>query len=287
MPLSRLGGLPALERLAMPFAGAIAIEDFRVGVNQPAPQAPVHVRYTAANNDPAVPAVIVDARGGSQAVLAFHSSAGGPTLVNIVRGDSTGQLNIDAAGQVVIKTAGNSVYNAVFETSGKSVFLGGIYGEQAAAGSLILGSNTSAGARGVVAVPSDLVLIGSSTDMTGGVYTTGLQIGGASSGALALARTVAHASTTLATIGAFNGTTRVSSIDVSGSGTTGGSLEFSVKGASTAIASVLRLPGTLPVSGETAILLAYHNGTGVTVQRVTVGAADSGAAGFKLLRVPN
>lgn len=40
-------------------------------------------------------------------------------------------------------------------------------------------------------------------------------------------------------------------------------------------------------SGQAILLLRYHNGSTETVQRVTLGAADSGAAGFKLLRVPN
>ena len=39
---------------------------------------------------------------------------------------------------------------------------------------------------------------------------------------------------------------------------------------------------------ETSIaLLRYHNGAAVTTGRVTVGAADSGGAGFRVLRVPN
>jgi hypothetical protein len=45
--------------------------------------------------------------------------------------------------------------------------------------------------------------------------------------------------------------------------------------------------GAAPTSGQTGLLVGYHNGTAVTAQQVTVGAADSGGAGFKLLRVPN
>ena len=40
-------------------------------------------------------------------------------------------------------------------------------------------------------------------------------------------------------------------------------------------------------TGETALLLRYDNGTAVTTQVVSVGAADSGGVGFRLLRVPN
>jgi hypothetical protein len=42
-----------------------------------------------------------------------------------------------------------------------------------------------------------------------------------------------------------------------------------------------------PTSGETVLLVRYHNGTAVSLSRVTVGAADSGGTGFKVLRVPN
>lgn len=42
-----------------------------------------------------------------------------------------------------------------------------------------------------------------------------------------------------------------------------------------------------PTSGNTFMLITYHNGTAVTTQLVTVGAADSGGAGFKYLKVPN
>ena len=42
-----------------------------------------------------------------------------------------------------------------------------------------------------------------------------------------------------------------------------------------------------PPSGRTAIAVQYHNGTAVAFQYATVGAADSGGAGFRVLRVPN
>lgn len=38
---------------------------------------------------------------------------------------------------------------------------------------------------------------------------------------------------------------------------------------------------------ETAAAVAYHNGSSVVLSRVTVGATNSGGAGFRLLRVPN
>lgn len=49
----------------------------------------------------------------------------------------------------------------------------------------------------------------------------------------------------------------------------------------------LRLKAGEPASGETVAELRYHNGTSVVRQLVTVGAADSGGAGYKVLRVPN
>lgn len=42
-----------------------------------------------------------------------------------------------------------------------------------------------------------------------------------------------------------------------------------------------------PADGETAILLRRNVGGTLTLQRVSMGAADSGGSGFKVLRVPN
>ena len=44
---------------------------------------------------------------------------------------------------------------------------------------------------------------------------------------------------------------------------------------------------TAPTAGNTVLKIRYHNGAAATTQLVTLGAADSGGAGFKLLRVPN
>lgn len=44
---------------------------------------------------------------------------------------------------------------------------------------------------------------------------------------------------------------------------------------------------SVPGSGDTALLIRYDPGTGATFQRVTVGVADSGGTGFRVLRVPN
>lgn len=43
----------------------------------------------------------------------------------------------------------------------------------------------------------------------------------------------------------------------------------------------------LPADGETALLVRRNVGGTQTVQRVSMGATDSGGSGFKLLRVPN
>lgn len=43
----------------------------------------------------------------------------------------------------------------------------------------------------------------------------------------------------------------------------------------------------LPTSGNTALGVEYHNGTSTSYQKITVGAADSGGSGYRLLRVPN
>jgi hypothetical protein len=49
----------------------------------------------------------------------------------------------------------------------------------------------------------------------------------------------------------------------------------------------VHLDTAAPTSGATVLSLAYHNGTAVVFQNVTLGAADSGGTGFKALRVPN
>lgn len=55
-------------------------------------------------------------------------------------------------------------------------------------------------------------------------------------------------------------------------------------GSAVTIASFTRNPTT---SQDTAMALRYHNGTAQFTAIVSVGAADSGGAGFRLLRVPN
>lgn len=52
-------------------------------------------------------------------------------------------------------------------------------------------------------------------------------------------------------------------------------------------ATNMELLGADPGSGTTVIYVRYHNGVSVTYQNVSLGAADSGGAGFKVLRVPN
>jgi hypothetical protein len=38
---------------------------------------------------------------------------------------------------------------------------------------------------------------------------------------------------------------------------------------------------------QTSVYLAWNNAGNITLQQVTVGAADSGGSGFRLLRIPN
>lgn len=50
----------------------------------------------------------------------------------------------------------------------------------------------------------------------------------------------------------------------------------------------LVLDAAAPTSGQTGLLVGYHNGGSVVqFQRVTTGIVDSGGVGYKLLRVPN
>lgn len=53
------------------------------------------------------------------------------------------------------------------------------------------------------------------------------------------------------------------------------------------VRDLFRLDTADPTSGNTVAWVAYHNGAGVVTKQVTIGAADSGGAGFKVLRVPN
>ena len=55
----------------------------------------------------------------------------------------------------------------------------------------------------------------------------------------------------------------------------------------TGAGTALAVSGNTLTSGQTPMFLLYHNGTSVVQQRVTVGAANSGGAGFKQLIVPN
>ena len=51
--------------------------------------------------------------------------------------------------------------------------------------------------------------------------------------------------------------------------------------------TLFSLDGTSITSGNTTMTLGYHNGSVVTTGKITLGAADSGGVGYKLLRVPN
>lgn len=51
--------------------------------------------------------------------------------------------------------------------------------------------------------------------------------------------------------------------------------------------TALKLLSASPTSGNSSLQMQYHNGATVTLQTVSLGIADSGGAGFKLLRVPN
>lgn len=67
-----------------------------VGIGISAPAAPLHVKYSTANSTSAVPAVIIDNPvGGSQSTMVFASNG---NFKASVRGDSSGNLNLGAAG---------------------------------------------------------------------------------------------------------------------------------------------------------------------------------------------
>jgi len=55
----------------------------------------------------------------------------------------------------------------------------------------------------------------------------------------------------------------------------------------TYVNGVLRTQIAGPGALETCLLLQYHNGTSPVFERVSVGAADSGGAGYRALRLPN
>ena len=53
------------------------------------------------------------------------------------------------------------------------------------------------------------------------------------------------------------------------------------------MASPEKVGGTLPVSGETGIVIYTNDGVTIEAKRVKIGAADSGGVGYRLLRVDN
>lgn len=50
---------------------------------------------------------------------------------------------------------------------------------------------------------------------------------------------------------------------------------------------LLQISPTDPTAGESVVFVRYYGSSGVAFQRVTVGDADSGGSGFRVLRVPN
>lgn len=50
---------------------------------------------------------------------------------------------------------------------------------------------------------------------------------------------------------------------------------------------ILRIVGNSPGTNQTSLYLLMHNGSGVSLQRVLLGADDSGGSGYKALVIPN
>jgi hypothetical protein len=73
------------------------------------------------------------------------------------------------------------------------------------------------------------------------------------------------------------------------SGDTSSGLRFKVtpKGSSSRTPLMELQPATTPSTDDTALLLYRFDGSAWTAKRVVIGAADSGGAGFRVLRVPN
>lgn len=68
-----------------------------------------------------------------------------------------------------------------------------------------------------------------------------------------------------------------------------GYLGFATRKTGGSLTEVMRLiqAGSVSTTGDTAMLLYVKNNGGVTLATVTLGAADSGGAGYRALRVPN
>lgn len=75
-------------------------------------------------------------------------------------------------------------------------------------------------------------------------------------------------------------------IYMAGAGTNGGSFGFQTKPDGGALRDAMQLHDALAAGQSSMTLLCNDAGT-ITLKRVTQGAADSGGAGFKLIRVPN
>jgi hypothetical protein len=70
-----------------------------------------------------------------------------------------------------------------------------------------------------------------------------------------------------------------------GMGTTSPSGKLSVT--DSVYGEYLRIASGLIGGGQSSVYLAWNNAGNITLQQVTVGAVDSGGAGFRLLRIPN
>lgn len=219
----------------------------------------VVTKYLAANNVTTNPILRLDANGGDQCVISFRNVYATDTYF---RADSNGQMNCDPATSFNVNPNANSVRRL-------RVTSAGVMGSELSGADLILDSTEHA-TKGNITMASRTI-VGATADISGGTYTSGVQIQNASSANLILGRTSSHASTTLANVGFFNGSTQVALISpVGGGATDAGHLYIYTKATGTAIAACVFITS----AGRS----CFGYAADITAGTVTTGIQVAGAA---------
>jgi hypothetical protein len=212
---------------------------------------------------------------------------------NIVQGSFSGSTNglaISGVGENGIRFLSSSSGSATERmriTSGGLVRIGPVTDSDGTLQVRGLSQNTY-NSNGYNGTGANIRLLPSSTGGTN--ITTGISmgVGGAAEAYIG----AVQQSNTLADIvfQTFNGSAygermRITSGGNVGIGNTNPSGKLSVNDA--VYGEYLRIVNGLIGGNETSVYLAWNNGGNITLQQVTVGAADSGGSGFRLLRIPN
>lgn len=221
---------------------------------------------------------------GAQAVITTSSvscGAAGPASTGYLRLAGNNSASIGATG-IRFRNAANSAdsVNAIWTDSGD--FL------------RVTSTNAQIQAGSYMQLLSPTIFVGDSAGTTACTFTN-VPSGACSLGWASTATSVTINQATVSTNGVTGKKLTVAAQTASGTTSTGGELSLEAGGGTSADGLVTAKCGTTTTAQlssaiadtETALLVRRNVGGAFSLQRVSMGAADSGGSGFKVLRVAN